>query len=50
MSDVILGGIIIAILIAAGSYLYKAKKSGVQCVGCPSAKACSKNCGCHCKK
>lgn len=51
MSDVILGGVIAVIVVLAGRYLYKAHKSGVKCVGCPSAKVCSKSCsGCNCKK
>ncbi|MBQ3111659.1 MAG: FeoB-associated Cys-rich membrane protein [Firmicutes bacterium] len=32
--------VIAAIVGGAGLYIYKAKKSGVKCIGCPSAKAC----------
>jgi len=48
MTNVIL--IIVLLLIAgsAGFYLYKAKKSGQHCVGCPYAKQCAgKSCSCN---
>jgi len=44
--------VIILMLIAggAGLYLYKAKKRGEHCIGCPYAKQCgSKSCNCHSK-
>lgn len=41
MIDVILVAIIGAILFAASWYIYKSKKNGVKCVGCPIASACS---------
>lgn len=31
----------------AAGYIYKEKKRGVKCVGCPYADSCSKNCGCR---
>ena len=56
MTDFII--IIIIALIVGGAclYIFKAKKSGVKCIGCPHAKSCSNkqkskcnstNCGCH---
>lgn len=31
----------------AGAYLYRAKKRGVKCVGCPDSKTCGGHCsGC----
>ncbi len=44
--------IIIVLLCIIGSiifYLYKAKKRGETCIGCPYAKQCSGKCGegCH---
>ena len=30
----------------AAGYVYKAKKRGVRCVGCPDGGKCSGNCGC----
>ena len=41
--------IIIAVLLivgGAGVYIYKAKKQGQTCVGCPHAKPCGGKCGC----
>lgn len=53
MTDII--AIIVLFLIAAGAllYIYKAKKSGAACIGCPHAGKCAKShgshsqCGCH---
>lgn len=41
--------IIVLILIIGGAllYIYKAKKRGVKCIGCPAAGKCAGNCsGC----
>lgn len=51
--DYILIGIIALILAAAGWFLYKSKKSGKKCIGCPDSGACSNvacngGCGCGC--
>ena len=47
MSDFILIVVVAAILILAGLYVYKAKKSGQKCIGCPHSKTCgSKSCSC----
>lgn len=40
MTDFIIILILLAILAGAGWYIYKAKKSGQKCIGCPSAKTC----------
>ncbi len=47
MTDLIVIGVILLILCGAGAYLYKAKKRGQKCVGCPYAGTCGK---CHCQK
>lgn len=48
MADFIAGGIIAAIVLAAAFYVYKAKKSGKKCIGCPDSGGCSGCCsGCH---
>lgn len=47
--DYIIIGIIALVLIAAGWFIYKSKKSGKKCIGCPDSCACSSttcNCGC----
>ena len=41
MADLIAGGIIAAIVLAAAFYVYKAKKSGKKCIGCPDSGGCS---------
>ena len=49
MTDVIIILIVAAVLALAGLYVYKAKKSGQKCIGCPHSKTCaSKSCGCGC--
>ncbi len=44
MTDLILGLIIAAILIAAIAYIRKEKKRGVRCVGCPDGGSCGGSC------
>ncbi|MBQ3114802.1 MAG: FeoB-associated Cys-rich membrane protein [Clostridia bacterium] len=47
MTDIILFAILLLIAGGAGLYLYKAKKRGEHCVGCPYAKQCrKKDCNC----
>ena len=49
MIDFIIVAIVLAILGGAAAYIYKAKKSGAKCIGCPDAKSCSGHCaGCSC--
>lgn len=48
MKDIILIAVILLIIVGAGVYVYRAKKSGAHCIGCPSAKSCGGKCkGCH---
>lgn len=58
MADLIIGGTIVVIVAFAIRYIYKAKKSGVKCIGCPDGATCSSksrednacgccSCGCH---
>ena len=44
MGDLIVGLVILAIISLAGYYLYKAKKRGVKCIGCPDGATCGGNC------
>lgn len=47
MENIIIIAVVIVIVALAGLYIYKAKKSGSKCIGCPHSKECnSKNCGC----
>lgn len=50
--DYIIIFVVVLILGAAGLYVYKAKKSGKKCIGCPDggtscAGSCSSCCGCN---
>ena len=42
MTDVIVIIIVAVIITLAGLYIYKAKKSGKKCIGCPDADKCGK--------
>ncbi len=48
-ADWIVIAVIAAIVGLAGWYIYKSKKSGKKCIGCPDADTCSGNCG-NCNK
>ncbi len=48
MTDLIFTAILVAILGAAAWYVYKAKKSGVKCIGCPAGGSCSGKCSGSC--
>ena len=40
---------VVAIIVGLASlYVYKAKKSGKKCIGCPDSGSCSGNCSCCC--
>ena len=52
MVDIILILIIAIIIGLAGIYIYRQKKEGSKCIGCPYGNACCKNtekggCGCQ---
>ena len=48
MIDVIIVLAVLAIVAGAGLYIYKQKKAGAACVGCPHAKSCgSSKCSCQ---
>ena len=50
MTDIIVILVILLILFWASAYIYKAKKSGKKCIGCPESGCCNKkNCGCDTK-
>ncbi len=44
MESIIVAIVIIAIVAAASLYIYRAKKSGQKCIGCPDSKTCSGSC------
>ena len=45
MIDYIVIGILVIITFAAAGYIYRAKKSGKKCIGCPDGGSCSSGCG-----
>jgi hypothetical protein len=49
MVDILIVAIILVTLGGAAFYVYRAKKKGAKCIGCPSAKKCGGNCAnCSC--
>lgn len=50
MENIILAAILVIVVGAAALYIYKAKKSGKKCIGCPdSGTCCSGSCAsCSC--
>ncbi len=48
MTDFLVAAVIALIVGGASLFIYKEKKSGAKCIGCPHAKSCGpKHCGCH---
>ena len=51
MTDLIVTVVLLIILGGAALYIYKEKKRGEKCIGCPYSKQCSNsNCNCAEKK
>lgn len=56
MANIIATIIVVVLLAAAITYIVKAKKKGVKCIGCPDAGQCAhknnvdeaQGCGCGC--
>ena len=47
--DYIIIAVVIAIIGGAALYIYKARKNGKKCIGCPDSGSCSGQCsGCQC--
>lgn len=42
--DYLIIAVIAIILVCAGWYIYKSKKSGKKCIGCPDSGTCSASC------
>ncbi len=47
MTDMIIVAVLVLVVGGAVRYIYKEKKSGAKCVGCPHSKSCSGGCGKH---
>lgn len=58
MENLIVIGILLVLVGAAVFYIWKEKKRGTRCIGCPSAGCCAgkecgnleENCKCHAQK
>ena len=48
MTDFVIIAIVLLIVAGAGLYVYRAKKRGQKCVGCPDGGSCSGSCGGSC--
>lgn len=49
MIDMIVIALVVLVVGGASFYIYKAKKKGQKCIGCPHSKTCgSKSCDCGC--
>jgi len=48
MANFIVVIILLAITASAAIYIYKARKSGKKCIGCPDSGCCGKNEGSAC--
>ena len=46
MANIIAGIIVVAAVSAASYYIYKEKKKGTRCIGCPMAGNCHKGKSC----
>ena len=44
MKNIVIVAVLILVLAMSISYIIKAKKSGVKCIGCPSSKEFGGNC------
>lgn len=45
MTDLIVGLVVVLMVAAASLYIYRAKKRGAKCIGCPEG-SCGGNCSC----
>ena len=48
--DIIIVAVLVVVLGLAAWYVYKAKKSGQKCIGCPHSKTCGGKCSCEKEK
>lgn len=48
MANLVTAGVLLVIIGTAAAFLYKAKKGGTKCIGCPDSGHCGGvSCGCH---
>ena len=46
--DYIIIAVVLGIVALAGWYIYRSKKSGRKCIGCPDSGTCSGHCSGNC--
>ena len=47
MTNVLIIAVVVIVVAAAAVYMYRAKKKGAKCIGCPASGNCSAGCpGC----
>lgn len=46
MIDMIVIALVVLVVGGASFYIYKAKKKGQKCIGCPYGKECGGSCSC----
>ncbi len=44
MTNILIVAVLIAVIALAASYIYKEKRRGSKCIGCPYSKSCSSGC------
>ncbi len=47
LTDIIIVGVIILCIGGAALYIYRAKKSGKKCIGCPDSSSCGQKGRCN---
>lgn len=48
ITDILIAGIVLLIVLLAALYIVKAKKKGVRCIGCVDAGKCGGSCSGNC--
>ena len=46
LENIIIIAVVVLIVGGASAYIYKAKKSGQKCIGCPYSGECGTSCSC----
>ncbi len=49
MENIIIIAVVLCIIVAIVFFLYRSKKRGEVCIGCPYAKQCGGKCSCETK-
>lgn len=49
LTNLIVIFIVVIIVALSALYVYRAKKNGIKCIGCPEGSSCANNCSGQCK-